>query len=745
MSDKKEINWEAKFLQYKQNIYPAMADVLAEQLGVTVESINKLEIGFLPGEQAWIFPERNTHGNVVGLTRRYHNGKKFMVHGSKRGLIYECVGTINKKETNKQYNKFIRCYTAGVDCPMCGKRKWCMVSDDNPKNPTAVICGHTSKGAIKHIENSGYLHIRHAHQSNQKMSPLRSSDKPIIVVEGASDVLAAMDMGYVAVGKPNADSRVDWLSELLKGKDVVVVGENDEAGRRGMQKTFDSLRSYCDSIQKVLPPAKYKDLRAWHPTADEFEQWLQEKADVADNSSIIDDIDYMALAETWLKEQSQRIVWHDDDWYQYNGAYYQKIKRQWIEKHLRDFFRHYEFARWVNNVKTVKPLQINKKFIEEMRLALQSICYIDVPKGVCEPFYIGKKVRLDLSRSVLFDGGLYHVLDDKFEPTTSEIFATTVLPYKYNPKTKCPQWEWFVQDVFNGDMQSVNLLQEWFGYNLIASNHMEQMLFLFGVPGSGKSTTIDVLQAVIGADRCCATNIDDFTNQFGLHLLVGKYAAFISEDQVIKRVQAQRALEKIKQITGEDNVRINRKYRDSIAAKLFCRITYAGNELPNFNDEAQAFFRRFNLLYYANNYCDRSPGPDRTLKQKLINEAQGIGNWALEGLRRLLKQGDFTHPRNAKEHIDAMRSLASPLRTMINEWCEFGNDYVESDTLYDLHRAVFDEAGVKPMSRTWFGVRFKNAYPKINKVRKTSGGKRYWAYEGLRVTPEAYERYLGGL
>ena len=93
-----------------------------------------------------------------------------------------------------------------------------------------------------------------------------------------------------------------------------------------------------------------------------------------------------------------------------------------------------------------------------------------------------------------------------------------------------------------------------------------------------------------------------------------------------------------------------------------------------------------------------------------------------------------------------MRSLASPLRTMINEWCEFiDSDYVECDTLYDLHRAVFDEAGNKPMSRTWFGVRFKNAYPKIRKIRKCSGGKRFWVYEGLRITPEAYTRYMGGL
>jgi len=283
---KNNIDWEAKFLQFKKNVYPAMVEHLAEQLGVTTDSINKLEVGYFPGEQAWIFPERDDRGQIVGLMKRSHDGKKFMVHGSTRGLLYECAGVFDKKQAGRDYSsttKFIRAYSAGVDCPLCGKRKWCLVSNDNPSDPSTVICGHTEKGATKFIEGSGYLHHRKPQSKHNRVGVLSHTDKPIVVVEGASDVLAATDMGYVAVGKPNADGRLNWLSSLLKGKDVIVVGENDEAGRRGMQKTFDALRSYCDSIQKVLPPAKYKDLRAWHPTVDEFEQWTKEKADVADN------------------------------------------------------------------------------------------------------------------------------------------------------------------------------------------------------------------------------------------------------------------------------------------------------------------------------------------------------------------------------------------------------------------------------------------------------------------------------
>lgn len=395
---KGKANFEEKFLTYKANVYPAMVGVLSEQLGVTVGD----DIGFFPGEQAWILPERDDCGNIIGLIRRYHNGKKFMVPGSKRGLAYECVGNADKSGRVRSNSKFVRCYVSHVDCPLCGKRKWCMVSDDDINNPSAVICGHTEKGSIRHIKNSGYLHRLRDTGNSRASSVLPISDKPYIVVEGWSDVWAAKDMEYVAVGKPNSDSGLDLLASLLKGKDVIVVGENDEAGRRGMQKTFNALRSYCDSIQKVLPPVKYKDLRAWHPTADEFEQWLSEKADTASNEKVVAIIDYMALAESWLKSQDSPIKWFNGDWYKYTGVCYQEIKKQWIEKRIRDYFRDYEFVKYVNNVKTIKPLQIDKKFVEEIRLALQSNCFVDVPKGVYEPFYIGKKVNLDLTRSVIF-------------------------------------------------------------------------------------------------------------------------------------------------------------------------------------------------------------------------------------------------------------------------------------------------------------------------------------------------------
>lgn len=350
----------------------------------------------------------------------------------------------------------------------------------------------------------------------------------------------------------------------------------------------------------------------------------------------------------------------------------------------------------------------------------------------------------DLSQTVFFRNGRYNLYTGKLEPLTSKIFITSVLPCDFNPKAKCPLWRWFVEDVFNSDIESIALLQEWFGYNMIFSNHLEQMLFLFGVPGSGKSTTIDVLQTLLGPERCCAINVETFTNRFGLAPMVGKYAAIISESQTSCRSHAQKVLEKIKQITGQDTVSINPKYKEQYDAKLFCKITYVGNELPRFDDEPGALFRRFNLLYYANNYFKMPKTPDRTLKTRLLQELPGIAIWALEGLHRLLTNGDFTRPKVSSEHIDDCKKLASPLQTMVAEWCELKPEaFVPVNHVYDLHRAIYQEAGLQPMNRIWFGRKLKNAFPEIYKQDRQINGERCVVYVGMRINQEAYKTFLG--
>lgn len=277
-------------------------------------------------------------------------------------------------------------------------------------------------------------------------------------------------------------------------------------------------------------------------------------------------------------------------------------------------------------------------------------------------------------------------------------------------------------------------------------------MFLFGVPGSGKSTVISVLEALLGADRYYAMDIEQFTTRFGLESLIGKYALIVSDDSETDKKKLNKLLNRFKRITGQDTMNINRRYRKSINIRPTWRITFAGNELPEFSDEPQALLRRLNLLYFANNYYKTEDGPDRTLKNRLIKEAPGIAQWAIEGLRRLLENNYFTQPRASISHLQEYNLLVNPLRAMVDECCRLYTEpsertkhYVPRDWLFELHKVWYEENNLKSLGKATFGMKFHHLGLPIQKKRMCEQRKQFWVYEGLEILPGIFQKYLGGL
>jgi len=662
--------------RYNRNLIEGIDEIVSELLGVSVESIRRLEVGFWPFGHLWTFPERDERGKIIGVLKRTNKGTKHMEKGGKRGLIYEC--------------------------------------------------------------------------------PLPDTDKPIIVVEGATDTLAAMDMGYVAIGRPSAEGGAKILRELLKGRDVIIIGENDDAGRKGMEKMYRLLGETCKSVQKILPPAKHKDLRAWHPTAEEFELWLEQKAERSDESRVIEEVNQYELAQryiddNWMDDDYRTFHQVHDDWYHYNGSYYERTdgrKDQWLNNDLFKYFNTFSVLRHTQNDVRCDRLNPTRKFIEDVKFSLASLCHVGVPNGIFEPFHIENREQLDVEKLVVFRNGILDIDTMTLRPFHPDIFVTSTLPYDYNPRAKCPLTRGFVRDIFNADEQSHDLLQEWAGYNMIASNRMQQMMMLYGVRNSGKSTTARVLQALLGPERVSSFSFDKFKDRFGPYDLFGKYAAIISEDRTTNHVDSEKLVQQLKKIIGEDTVKLERKYRDPFDAQLFCRFTYVGNELPRFHDDQGAFLRRFNLLYYPNDYTQEEGKIDRRLPDKLIQEIPGIANWALEGLQRLLANGEFTRPAATKEHLADYCELSSPLSTMVKQHCQFGDSsefFIPIHWMFDLHKAVYEEWGLKPMGSALFRVRFKSVFPKLIRKRRSVGGRVVPVWAGVKIKERSKQQYLGAV
>ena len=97
---------------------------------------------------------------------------------------------------------------------------------------------------------------------------LASSEEIVLVVEGMSDVAAGISAGFEVVGRPSNTGGADHLKGLLKNREIIVLGENDQKesgawpGRDGAvavaQKLADLLQR---SVPVGFPPGDAKDLR----------------------------------------------------------------------------------------------------------------------------------------------------------------------------------------------------------------------------------------------------------------------------------------------------------------------------------------------------------------------------------------------------------------------------------------------------------------------------------------------------
>ena len=436
-----------------------------------------------------------------------------------------------------------------------------------------------------------------------------------------------------------------------------------------------------------------------------------------------------------------RLVYHHDEWWRYNKGKYESVDPLMLDAKVSETFHGFEY--FDDTANKVKPVKINSYFIREVMAATRNTVLTKVSSNVLEPCLINSGKSFDSSHVILFRNGVLNVLTGELMSHSNNLFTTATLSYDYTPHISCDLWLSTVHQWLEEDEERIALLQEWFGYNMITSNYLEQLMFIYGPSGSGKSTALRVLKHLLDGNSAPAT-VDQLTkDQFGLAPLVGKYAMFISEEDTISNAKAQKLLTIIKKITGNDSVPIRRMHHTAVEGNLFCKITYSSNSLPVFHDETQSLFRRYNLLHFNKTF---KHNPNTTLYLELQKERQGIMAWAVEGLKQLLNNGGkFTEPSASRVETDCLKKESSPIRYMLNNYVGWKSDlWSSTQELYALYAAICEEEHVRnPVGYRKFRRRCCDASSAFGRLKETKhNGERGWW--GLGVIESARKRYLGG-
>jgi putative DNA primase/helicase len=318
------------------------------------------------------------------------------------------------------------------------------------------------------------------------------------------------------------------------------------------------------------------------------------------------------------------------------------------------------------------------------------------------------------------------------------------LPYEYDHNAPEPtEWHSFLQRVWKRDEQSKRLLQEWFGYCLLAEQPYEKIMALIGLKRSGKGTMLRMIEAMLGGENVFNGTRDSLDNRFGMADSEGKAALIFADIKLDKR--CTHATELLKSASSTDGIRLERKYHDSFRSIINGKIILASNDELVLPDDSGTIADRLLFLHLPHSYFGHE---DIHLLSKLKRELASILNWSLEGLIRLQARGKFEEPDRSKKLRKTMIETISPMREFIANRYEGmdnttpdddlgeGNGYVICDNFYKEFVCFCEHNGhdVPPKNRTIALIR--TVLPDVEDGQKKIDKINHKIYKYIREIPD---------
>lgn len=283
-------------------------------------------------------------------------------------------------------------------------------------------------------------------------------------------------------------------------------------------------------------------------------------------------------------------------------------------------------------------------------------------------------------------------------PHSPTDYVTSKLGFSYDPEAQSPEW---LQALTLTDAENVPFLQEFAGLCLTSETKYEIAVWCWGDPGSGKSTFVGGMEAMLGV-RCCTLGLADIERSpFALSEIPGKTLA-ISTEQPSTYVRCFHTLNTL--ISGE-SIRWEQKYLKSETLRSYAKLLWAMNELPRIDSAGVGLFRRIVPVPWH-----RAESPDETIKQAVLKAGPAVFNWAYEGLQRLIARGRFDIPAPLLAEREAYRVQNDIPLAFISDTCERAENldgdghYIKigATDLYKTYRKWCGETGHKAFSNIAF-------------------------------------------
>lgn len=309
---------------------------------------------------------------------------------------------------------------------------------------------------------------------------------------------------------------------------------------------------------------------------------------------------------------------------------------------------------------------------------------------------------------IAFKNGIYNIDTEEFCPFSSDIIITNKINWNFNPDAYSEIADKTLNKLSCNNAQIRALLEEVIGYTFYRRNELRKAFILTGDKHNGKSTFLDMITNILGAENTCALDLKELGDRFKTAELFGKLAnigddigdEFIGNPAVFKKV-----------VSG-DRVSAERKGQDPFDFAPYAKQLFSANSIPRIKDKSGAVIDRLIIVPFNASFSKNDADYDPYIKYKLRDESvmEYLINIGLSGLSKVLKNQCFTVSDEVKKSLVEYEENNNPILLFFKEIDESEVEGKPTKSIYSRYGEFCLSNNLQQLSHIEFSKQIKKYY-----------------------------------
>ena len=267
---------------------------------------------------------------------------------------------------------------------------------------------------------------------------------------------------------------------------------------------------------------------------------------------------------------------------------------------------------------------------------------------------------------------------------------------------------------FENSSKQIELFEQLLGYLLMNHVNYQKIFFFIGVPGTGKSTMLEVIRRFCGEDNVSAVQLADMERPFGLASIVNKTANIFPD---LKKTKVLRS-DIFKMLADGSPIQVNRKFKQEFTYCFTGKMIFGMNNYPDFSQDFDGIERRLVIFEFKHVFTNGDPLYDSAILDKLsVDECMSaLLNKAIHGYSSLIHNDGFINTEESKRALEDFVSDNDNVVKWLRE-SEIDTDWLLNEPInldcggsYPTYREFCYSIGEEPKEQKDFSRTICNRY-----------------------------------